>query len=91
MTNDQTKQNQKSAERYEIGPAPEPELLGRTVRCRDCQRLRRHIERLRDQLGGLELRLAGFKQREKRALKAALLCEQPKDTPTSNQVSAEAA
>jgi hypothetical protein len=43
--------------------------------CRECQRLRRHIEILRDRNGELELRLEGARQRERRA--AALSAKGP--------------
>jgi hypothetical protein len=41
------------------------QLLGVTVRCRDCERLRRYIDQQRDHIGGLELRLEGAAQRAK--------------------------
>jgi hypothetical protein len=40
------------------------------IRCRDCQRLRRHIEILRDRNGELELRLEGALQRVRLAAAA---------------------
>jgi hypothetical protein len=41
------------------------QLLGVTVRCLDCQRLRRFIDQQRDRIGELELRLDGAAQRAK--------------------------
>ena len=42
-----------------------------TIHNRECQRLRRHIDLLRNQVGELELRLEGFQEREKLAVKVA--------------------
>lgn len=39
------------------------QLLGVSVRCRDCARLRRYIDQQRYRIGELELRLEGTAQR----------------------------
>jgi hypothetical protein len=41
------------------------QLLGVSVRCPDCVRLRRYVDQQRDRIGELELRLEGAAQREK--------------------------
>lgn len=59
------------------------------IHCRDCQRLRRYIELLRDRNGELELRLDGALQRERCA--AAARGENSKPVPAREERSRPAA
>lgn len=55
------------------------------ISCRDCQRLRRHIEILRDRNGELELRLEGALQRVRRAAVARAKDSDQTETETENE------